>query len=263
MKTRVDLLLVSSGHFETREKARRAVIAGDVYFGTERVDKASRLIPEEQAGLLSVRKKDPAVSRAFYKLKHALEVFKVTVEDRVCLDVGSSTGGFSQQLLESGAHLVYAVDCGTNQLDYSLRRNPRIVSMEKTNARYLTPQMFDPEPDLAVMDVSFISSTLLVPVLSDPLHISECVLLIKPQFEAGRDQVGKGGIVTDPGVWRNVLDTVIEKNASCGFHCCGLTVSPVIGTKGNVEFLGYFRRQPSAVPDVAAVVAAATSRKCR
>jgi len=250
LKKRVDIWLVELGHAASREKARRAVLAGQVFCGTGRIVKASQNLDAVAAARLLIRQKDPAVSRAYYKLAHALRVFSLSVQGLVCLDVGSSTGGFTQKLLEAGAQTVYAVDCGTNQLDFRLRRDPRVVVMEKTNARYLTPDMFPLRPTLAVMDVSFISSTLLIPVLGEVHDIAECVILIKPQFEAGKEQMGKGGVIRDPDLWRGVLAAVIKENAASCFQCLGLAVSPVIGTKGNIEFLGFFRKNGAAKYDV-------------
>lgn len=249
---RIDIILVELGHFPTREKAQRAIMAGCVYLGTELVTKPSRTIRPAEDSLIRVRLKDHAVSRAYYKLQKALDCFGVVVNSRPAIDVGSSTGGFTQLLLERGASHVWAVDCGTNQLDWSLRNDPRVIVMEKTNARYLERSDlvqactrrtgFEPGrlPDLAVMDVSFISLGLIVPVLVNALAISELVALVKPQFEAGRTEVGPGGIVRDPRTHRSVLARVVAEAAGLGLGLAGLTWSPIAGGDGNIEFLGHF-----------------------
>lgn len=249
---RIDLALVELGYFLTREKAQRAIMAGLVYLDTELITKAARLIKPADEPLIRVRQKDHAVSRAYYKLQKALDCFAVEVDSRPLLDVGSSTGGFTQLVLERGADYVWAVDCGTNQLAWSLRSDPRVIVMEKTNARYLTRSAlveafseqvgFEPVrvPNLAVMDVSFISLGLLLPVLVRELGISELVTLIKPQFEAGRDEVGAGGIVRKSETHRSVLKRVIAGAADLGLGLAGLTWSPLTGSEGNIEFLAHY-----------------------
>lgn len=263
-KKRIDVVLVERGFFETREKARRAVMAGVVFLGTERVAKPSQTVAEGREEAIVVKARDHAVSRAYYKLKKAFDLFGVDAADRIAIDVGSSTGGFSQLLLERGCRKVYAVDCGTNQLHYSLRSDPRIEVMEKTNARFLEAERFAAAPpDLAVMDVSFISSTLLLPVIVKTLGVRDVVVLVKPQFEAGRGEVGDGGIVRDPAVQAGVIGRVADCLSGLGLVATGLTFSPVTGGDGNIEFLlracGPERCGTSGAGagDIAGVVAAA------
>lgn len=261
MKQRLDLWLVALGHFPTRERARRAVVGGSVWLDTRRLDKASLQLDDAEAARLVIKHRDPAVSRAYYKLHHALAVFPVAVSGKTCLDVGASTGGFTQCLLEAGAALVYAVDCGTNQLDWKVRSDPRVISMEKTNARFLEPGLFSPLPELAVMDVSFISVSLLFPVLAGRLSVPELVVLVKPQFEAGRGEVGKGGVVRDPQVWQGCLARVIAAAGHDGYTLQGLDVSPLKGGEGNVEFLAWFVRAPGPAPLAPEEAVAAAIRK--
>jgi 23S rRNA (cytidine1920-2'-O)/16S rRNA (cytidine1409-2'-O)-methyltransferase len=241
MAKRLDIALVEAGFFPSREQARRAVLAGDVRLGDRVLDKPGRPVEDRECGSLVVRERPQVVSRGYHKLAAALEAFPAVVSDRVCLDVGSSTGGFTQCLLDRGASLVFAVDCGTNQLDWRLRRDARVRVMEKTNARLLEPGVFSPVPELVVMDVSFISLGLLFPVLGPRLGLPEIVCLVKPQFEAGRHEVGKGGIVRDPAVHRSVLLRVIEAAAAAGYAWQGLIVSPLCGADGNREFLLHLR----------------------
>lgn len=242
MKQRIDRLLVELGYFATREKARRAVMAGEVFAGTTRINKPAELFDPADAAQLTLKRRDHAVSRAYYKLQKALQLFCFETADKVCIDIGSSTGGFTQLLLENGAAIVYAVDSGTNQLDYSLRRDPRVRVMEQTNARKLSAEQFVPAPVLAVMDVSFISVRKLIPVLVEQLRVEELVVLIKPQFEAGREAVGKGGIVRDKRIHRELLDQILQFGSETGLSCRGMTWSPVKGMKGNVEYLVYWKR---------------------
>ncbi len=235
-KVRIDQFLADNEFYVSREKAKRGVMAGEVFYNTEVVAKASFTIDPEKKDKLEVKKKDHAVSRAYYKIKKGLEFFGVSPENRVCVDMGSSTGGFTQYLLERGATQVYAVDSGTNQLVYSLRTDPRVKVMEQTNGRYLTKRKFSFLPDLCVMDVSFISIKKIISTLKE-LSIPEIVTLVKPQFEAGRGGVGPGGIVSDPQVHESVLNSVIEFAEETGYFAVDITFSPIKGGKGNVEFL--------------------------
>jgi len=237
MKLRADQALVERGLVESRSKAQALIMAGLVFAGERKVAKAGEMIAAETA--IDVRGKDhPWVSRGGLKLDHGLAHFGVEVTDRVALDVGSSTGGFTDVLLSRGAAKVYAVDVGTNQLAWKLRQDARVVVMEQTNARHLTPEQI-PEPiDIVVCDASFIS---LAKVIEAPLTFARpgahAVLLVKPQFEAGRGEVGKGGVVRDPTVHQRVCDEAAEWIASRGWRILGLTRSPITGPEGNVEFL--------------------------
>ncbi len=236
-KVRADQLLVARELAESRTKAQALILAGVVFSGEKRVAKAGDLLAED--GPLEVRGRDhPWVSRGGVKLDHALSHFGIDVTGTVALDVGSSTGGFTDVLLTRGAAKVYAVDVGTNQLAWKLRQDPRVVVHEQTNARYLDASVV-PEPvDIIVCDASFIA---LSKVLAAPLHLTKpgarLVALIKPQFEAGRGEVGKGGVVRDAQVHRRVCDEAAEWVASQGWTVSGLTESPITGPEGNVEFL--------------------------
>ncbi|MFQ5763741.1 MAG: TlyA family RNA methyltransferase [Rhodospirillales bacterium] len=237
-KRRLDRLLVERGLAESRAKAQALVMAGLVYSGTRRLDKAGQPVAPDTP--LSVKGRDhPWVSRGGVKLAHALDHFGIAAEGRVCLDVGASTGGFTDVLLEGGAVRVYAVDVGHGQLAWKLRRDGRVVVLERTNARHLGPDQV-PEPvDLIVCDVSFIGLETALPA---PMALArpgaELVALIKPQFEVGKGQVGKGGIVRDPALHEGVCQRIaawLEKQE--GWRVLGLTESPVTGADGNREFL--------------------------
>jgi len=180
------------------------------------------------------------VSRGGQKLEKALDYFGVSPEGKVCLDCGASTGGFTDCLLQKGAKLVYAVDVGYGQLAWTLRKNERVITMERTNIRYVTPDMLGERPDLAVIDVSFISLAIVLPVVKNLLtEISEVLCLIKPQFEAGKGKVGKKGVVREPETHKEVLDTFIANAEKAGFKVKGITFSPIKGPKGNIEYLGW------------------------
>ena len=237
MKIRADQLLVSRGLAESRTRAQALIMAGAVFSGERKLAKAGEMLAEDAP--LEVRGKDhPWVSRGGIKLAHGLEHFGFDVTGAVALDVGSSTGGFTDVLLSRGAAKVYAVDVGTNQLAWKLRQDPRVVVMEQTNARNLTAQQI-PEPiDVVTCDASFIS---LSKVLESPLKSArsgaKLVALVKPQFEAGREEVGKGGVVRDPAVHQRVCGAAAEWVGSQGWLVLGTTESPITGPEGNVEFL--------------------------
>ena len=236
-KLRADQLLVSRGLAESRSRAQALIMAGVVFSGERKVAKAGEVLAEDAA--LEVRGKDhPWVSRGGVKLAHGLEHFGFDVSGAVGLDVGSSTGGFTDVLLSRGAAKVYAVDVGTNQLAWKLRQDPRVVVLEQTNARYLTAEQVPQAVDIVVCDASFIS---LAKVLEAPLKLAKAgaklVALIKPQFEAGREEVGKGGVVRDPAVHERVCAEVTSWVKSQGWIVLGVTPSPITGPEGNVEFL--------------------------
>ncbi len=234
-RTRIDRLLVERGLVESREKATKLILAGDVFVDGERVDKAGALVGPEAE--LELKGRSPYVSRGGEKLVHALDHFNVTVVDRICIDVGASTGGFTDCLLQRGAARVYAVDVGTGQLDARLRRDPRVVVMEKTNARALDPRIFSEQPTLAVVDVSFISLEKVLPaVLGVVAPRADVIALIKPQFEVGRELVGKGGVVRDPALHRGVVARLARYTVLRGWHVLGVAASPLRGPKGNREF---------------------------
>ncbi|MHB0869826.1 MAG: TlyA family RNA methyltransferase [Chloroflexota bacterium] len=254
LRKRLDLLLVERGLAATREQARALIMAGSVTVGVEMVDKAGTKVEEDAA--LAVASAPRYVSRGGLKLEKALDAFGVDASGRVVVDVGASTGGFTDCLLQRGAARVYAVDVGYGQLDWRMRSDPRVVVMERTNARYLTSL---PEPaDLIVMDVSFISVRLILPAVARLLREGgRMVILVKPQFEAGRQQVGKGGVVRDPEVHRSVLRGFVEWGDREGFGVQRVTVSPIRGPAGNVEFLALVAPGEPSSPDVEAQIEAA------
>jgi 23S rRNA (cytidine1920-2'-O)/16S rRNA (cytidine1409-2'-O)-methyltransferase len=233
-KERLDTLLVERGLAETRTKARAAIMAGEVTVNGARVDKPGTPVPVE--AVLAVAAPLPYVGRGGYKLAAALDAFTVDPAGRICADVGACTGGFTDVLLQRGAARVYAIDVGQGQLDWKLRQDERVVVMERTNARYLESL---PEPvSLVVIDVSFISLKLILPAVARWLEpAGDVVALIKPQFEAGPAQVGKGGIVRDPDVREGVLVDLLRWAGSHGWTAAGLIRSPIQGTDGNVEYL--------------------------
>ena len=237
-KERVDVLLVDRGLAQTREKAKRSIMAGLVYSNEVRLDKPGEKVNEDipitiKGNVL------PYVSRGGLKLEKALKEFAIDVSDRIMLDVGSSTGGFTDCALQNGAKMSYAVDVGYNQLAWKLRQDERVVVMERTNFRYMKPADLEKGmPDFSSIDVSFISLKLILPVLKTLLVTgSDIVALVKPQFEAGREQVGKKGIVRDPKVHEGVLVKIIDLARSLGFHVINLSYSPITGGDGNIEFL--------------------------
>jgi 23S rRNA (cytidine1920-2'-O)/16S rRNA (cytidine1409-2'-O)-methyltransferase len=238
-KKRLDVLLMERGLVESRERAQSLIMAGQVLVGDDVVDKPGKLVSED--GQVTVREGLPYVSRGGVKLEHALDRFGVDVTGRIAADVGASTGGFTDCLLQRGARRVYAIDVGYGQLAWRLRQDPRVVVLERTNIRYLESL---PEPvDLVTVDVAFISLELVLPKVVSLLQAEgEIVALIKPQFEAGREQVGKGGVVKDPAVHRAVLEDVLAWAISNGLRIRGLTLSPLRGPAGNLEFFAYLSR---------------------
>jgi 23S rRNA (cytidine1920-2'-O)/16S rRNA (cytidine1409-2'-O)-methyltransferase len=234
-RQRIDQLLVARGLVDSREKARALILAGEVLVAGQKIVKAGANIPVDSEILLL--EKPPYVSRAGPKLAAALTAFAIGVRDKICLDVGASTGGFTDCLLQHGARRVYAVDVGSGQLDWKLRSDGRVVVREGLNARYLALDDIGERVDLAVCDVSFISATMIVPQLPPLLQEGgEMVILVKPQFEAGRGQVGKGGIVRDPELHQAACRRVQEAVERLGFKS-EIMESPVLGAEGNREFL--------------------------
>jgi 23S rRNA (cytidine1920-2'-O)/16S rRNA (cytidine1409-2'-O)-methyltransferase len=241
MKERLDVLLVSKGFFDSREKAKRAIMAGLVFIGQERYDKAGTMVPED-ADIHVKGDTCPYVSRGGLKLEKSIRTWDLDLEGAVCMDIGSSTGGFTDCMLQNGASRVYALDVGTNQLAYSLRVDPRVVVMEKTNIRDLDTDSFE-KLDFISIDVSFISLNLVLPVASRLLKEGgQMVALVKPQFEAGREKVGKGGIVRDKSVHREVVENVVKYAENADLRPCGLSYSPITGAKGNIEYLLYMKK---------------------
>jgi 23S rRNA (cytidine1920-2'-O)/16S rRNA (cytidine1409-2'-O)-methyltransferase len=253
-KERLDVLLVERGLCETREKAKRSIMAGLVYSNETRLDKPGEKVLEDIP--LTVKGNAiPYVSRGGLKLEKALKEFEIDVNDKIMLDIGSSTGGFTDCALKNGAKMSYAVDVGYNQLAWKLRQDERVVVMERTNFRYMTPgDLKNGLPEFASIDVSFISLKLILPVLKTLLIPgSDVVALVKPQFEAGREQVGKKGIVRDRSVHESVLKNIIDFSSNIGYTIINLSFSPITGGDGNIEFLLHLRwdgeseNQPGAV----------------
>ncbi len=242
MKTRLDVLLVSRGLSESREKAKAVIMAGNVFVNGQREDKAGSMF-EDKAEIEVRGHKLPYVSRGGLKLEKAVKSFQLSLEGKICMDVGSSTGGFTDCMLQNGAAKVYAVDVGTNQLAWKLRTDERVVCMEKTNIRYLLPEQIGEPPQFASIDVAFISLTkVLLPVRELLTEEGEIAALIKPQFEAGREKVGKKGVVREKETHLEVIRQVISYAGSVGYEILGLDFSPVRGPEGNIEYLLHLRK---------------------
>ena len=242
MKERLDVLLVKRNLAVSREKAKAVIMAGEVYVDGQKEDKAGSMFQDSVH--IEVRGNTlPYVSRGGLKLEKAMTHFGVSLEGKVCLDVGASTGGFTDCMLQNGAKRVYAVDVGHGQLDWKLRNDPRVVCMEKTNIRYVVPDDIGEQADFSSIDVSFISLTkVMLPVRELLGDRGEIVCLIKPQFEAGREKVGKKGVVRDPAVHLEVIDKVIDYAKSISFEILNLEFSPIKGPEGNIEYLLYLRK---------------------
>ena len=260
-KTRLDVLLVERGFAPTRQKAQAIIMAGSVFVAGQRVDKPGTAVANEAE--LEVRGHTLRyVSRGGLKLEKAMQTFPITLEGKTCADIGASTGGFTDCMLQNGARRVYAVDVGYGQLDWKLRSDERVVCLERTNARYLGTEQI-PEPlDFASIDVSFISLKLIFPALYPLLREGgEIACLIKPQFEAGPEKVGKKGVVRDPKVHLEVLENFLTHAKDNHFTVLGITYSPIRGPEGNIEYLGYLRKsvESDTIPDLAALVDASHS----
>ena len=243
-KLRLDVALTQRGLAESRQKAQALIMAGEVYVNGQKETKAGAPVKEEDA--LEVRGKAlPYVSRGGLKLEKAMQVWPIDLKGAVCADIGASTGGFTDCMLQNGARLVYAVDVGYNQLDWRLRTHPQVVCMERTNARYLTAEQI-PEPlDFFSVDVSFISLSLILPALRPLIREGgQAVCLVKPQFEAGKEKVGKHGVVRDPAVHLEVLERFLDHAAQSDFSVKDITFSPIKGPEGNIEYLGYLQAGP-------------------
>jgi 23S rRNA (cytidine1920-2'-O)/16S rRNA (cytidine1409-2'-O)-methyltransferase len=236
MKVRLDKLLLEKNMAPTRQKAQALIAAGQVLVNNRLADKAGTMV--EDSATIDVKESCPYVSRGGYKLEKGLKFFKINPTDLICIDIGASTGGFTDCLLKKGAAKVYAVDVGYGQLAWELRQDSRVVVMERTNARYLTAENLDGLVDFAVIDASFISLKLLIPPLLPLFRKQVSILaLIKPQFEVGRGKVGKGGVVRDPALHQEVIDAIIDFCKTIGLESRGVTPSPILGPKGNKEFL--------------------------
>ena len=257
-KQRLDQLVFDLGYAESRERAKTTIMSGLVFVNGQRVDKPGTAVDPEAR--IEVRGEAiPFVSRGGFKLDKALKVFPVDPAGKVCIDCGASTGGFTDVLLQHGAAKVYAVDVGYGQLAWKLRTDDRVVNLERTNLRYVSPEQI-PEPiDLAVMDVSFISIRLVIPAVKALLKPdADYICLIKPQFEAGREEVGKKGVVRDPAVHEQVVLGILEFARQSGFTVMGLDYSPIKGPEGNIEYICHLKNGLYDAPniDVSAVIAA-------
>ena len=259
IKKRLDVLLTEQGYADSRAKAQAIIMSGLVYVNGQKADKPGMSFEETVA--LEVRGATcPYVSRGGLKLEKALRDFGVDPTGYVCSDSGASTGGFTDCLLQQGAKKVFAIVVGYGQLDWKIRSDPRVVVMERTNVRYVTPEDLGEPLDLSVVDVSFISLRIVLPVIKTFLKPTGQVLcLIKPQFEAGKEKVGKKGVVRDPEVHQEVLDDFVNLTKEIGFTILGMTFSPVKGPEGNIEFLAHLTLDDKTgiVPDTAGIVALA------
>ena len=243
-KKRLDVLLVERGLASSREKAKALIMAGIVYVNQNKEDKAGASFDPEETQIEVKGAAIPYVSRGGLKLEKALQVFPIDLSGRVCMDIGAATGGFTDCMLQNGASKVYAIDVGYGQLDWKLRNDPRVVCMEKTNFRYVKPEDLGdgPAPSFASVDVSFIGLDKILPAALQILTPgAEMVCLIKPQFEAGRDKVGKKGVVRDRSVHEEVVENVTAMAAGLGFDILGLDFSPIRGPEGNIEYLMYIK----------------------
>lgn len=237
-KERIDVLLTQLGYFDSRESAKRSIMAGLVLVDQQRIDKPGEKVPVESQ--ITVKGNAcPYVSRGGFKLEKAIKTFNIDLTDKIIIDIGSSTGGFTDCALQNGAKLSYAVDVGYNQLDWKMRQDERVICMERTNFRYMTPEdLKHGIPQFSCIDVSFISLKIIFPVLKQLLaQEGQIVALIKPQFEAGRDQVGKKGIVRDAKVHTKVIEDILNFITALDLSVLGLTYSPIKGGEGNIEFL--------------------------
>ena len=253
MKERLDVFLVKKGLAPSREKAKAVIMAGSVYVDGQKEDKAGSVFDEESAQIEVRGHVLPYVSRGGLKLEKALKVFPITLTDKICMDIGASTGGFTDCMLQNGAVKVYSVDVGYGQLDWKLRQDDRVVCMEKTNFRYMTPEDIPDVLDFASVDVSFISlDKILTPAYALLREQGEMVALIKPQFEAGREKVGKKGVVRDPKVHEEVISRIVRHADEVSFEVLDLSYSPIRGPEGNIEYLIHLKKNPerTVYPDI-------------
>ena len=258
-KERLDVLLVEKGLCESRSRAQAVIMSGEVYVNGQKSDKPGT--PTDVEAEIEIRGNAcPYVSRGGLKLEKALRDFGVDPTGLTCLDSGASTGGFTDCLLQNGAKQVFAIDVGYGQLAWSIRTDPRVVCMERTNIRYVTPEQLGTPVQLAVIDVSFISLRIVLPAVKALLSADgQIICLIKPQFEAGKENVGKKGVGRDPAVHQAVLNSFLQLADELQMTVCNLTFSPVKGPEGNIEFLGHLSMLPegAVIPDTAALVTAA------
>lgn len=254
-KLRLDARIFELGLTESREKAKAFIMAGQVYVNGMKATKAGVTVSDKD--MIEVRGSSEFVSRGGHKLKKAMSVFPISLENKICMDVGASTGGFTDCMLQNGAVKVYSVDVGYGQLAWKLRSDPRVVNLERTNIRYITEELVPDKIDFASVDVSFISLCLVLPAIYPILSDNgECVCLIKPQFEAGREKVGKKGVVRDKNVHSEVIEKVYSFALETGFFVAGLDYSPIKGPEGNIEYLIYLKKleETNAIVDIDTVV---------
>lgn len=256
MKQRLDVILINKGYASSREKAKAIIMSGNVFVKGNREDKAGATFEEDGIDLLVKNSEQKYVSRGGFKLEKAMESFDIKLNDTKCMDIGASTGGFTDCMLQNGATKVYSIDVGHGQLDWKLRNDERVICMEKTNFRYVTKEQVSEEIDFASVDVSFISLSKILPVAFPLLSDNgEMACLIKPQFEAGREKVGKKGVVREKSVHIEVIENVLGFAKETGFFVKGLTYSPIKGPEGNIEYLMHITKQPdNAEIDVVKIV---------
>ncbi|MCM1192494.1 MAG: TlyA family RNA methyltransferase [Butyrivibrio sp.] len=244
MKERLDVILVNQGYADSREKAKAIIMSGNVYVNGQKEDKAGTAFEESKVQLEVRGHALKYVSRGGLKLEKAMEVWGLSLEGRICMDIGASTGGFTDCMLQNGAAKVYAVDVGHGQLAWRLRNDERVVCMEQTNFRYMAEDDIEEKLDFASVDVSFISLTkILIPARNLLKPGGEMVCLVKPQFEAGREKVGKNGVVREPQIHREVIEKIVDYADSIGFQVLDLEYSPVRGPEGNIEYLLYLKKE--------------------
>lgn len=252
MKERLDVILVKQGHAPSREKAKAIIMSGKVYVNGQKEDKAGTAFDESKIRLEVRGTTLKYVSRGGLKLEKAMEAWQLSLENRVCMDIGASTGGFTDCMLQNGASKVYSVDVGHGQLAWKLRNDQRVVCMEQTNFRYMKPEDIGEQLDFASVDVSFISLTkILIPARNLLKTGGEMVCLVKPQFEAGREKVGKNGVVREPEVHREVIERMVDYAHSIGFTVLHLEYSPIRGPEGNIEYLLHLGKEKEPEGDVA------------
>ena len=253
--------MTEGGYAPSREKAKIMLMSGIVYVNGEKEDKPGTMFNPEEIHIEVRGETLRYVSRGGLKLEKALAVFPIDLKGKICMDIGASTGGFTDCMLQNGAAAVYSIDVGYGQLDWKLRSDPRVTCMEKTNFRYLKPEELPGTPDFASCDVSFISLSKILPAASEILpEKAQMVCLIKPQFEAGREKVGKKGVVRDPAVHREVIEAAIGYAGESGFRLLGLDFSPIRGPEGNIEYLMYLEKGTPSDGDLSKQIAALVVR---
>lgn len=265
MKERLDVILVKRGLAESREKAKAVLMAGNVFVNGQREDKPGTTFDESKIEQIEVKGSSlKYVSRGGLKLEKAMQQFPITLKEKVCMDIGASTGGFTDCMLQNGASRVFSIDVGHGQLAWKLRQDERVVCMEKTNFRYVTREDIGEEIDFGSVDVSFISLTkILIPARNLLRQAGQMVCLIKPQFEAGRDKVGKKGVVREPQIHEEVIHKVLDYADLIGFCVRGLTFSPVKGPEGNIEYLVWLEKKEEVPADILALTEADVEEKLR